>query len=257
MADYRVGYEMNIAIVEDNNSDADMLIMLLSRYKEQRSLALSFVRYSCGEAFLASSCEEYQLIFMDIYLGETDGIETARRLAEQNTDSLIVFLTTSREDIWRAVKVHACFDYIEKNKLDYRRIEEILDAARKKLRLQTRMVEFYNGKQKVSLSPSKIQYLISDNKYTSIMLENGREMRCRITFSSLLDLLEEDTRFLLCNRGILLNMDFIRQADREIFVMADGKTFPIRKRDNISIMQRFNDHQFKKLNEQEGDLWTI
>lgn len=241
---------MNIAIVENNTSDAAVLVSFLNEYQKQYSLEINVSHYYSGEAFLASSCEKAHLIFMDIYLEGIDGIEAARQLTERNEDSLIVFLTTSNEEIWRAVKMHVCFDYIEKSTLEYSRIEEILNTAWKRLRLQTEKLEFYNGKQKVCLPISQIQYLVSSDKYTLIVLRNGQEMRCRVTFSSLYAMLEKEARFLLCNRGILLNMDFIRQADREVFVMADGQPFPIRKRNNTSIMQRFRDYQFEKLNEE-------
>ena len=187
---------------------------------------------------------------MDIYMEQIDGIEAARQILERNADCLIVFFTASREDIWRAVQVHACFDYIEKTALDYSRIEEILDAAHKKFRLQAKVLEFYNGKQKVRLPLSKIQYLVSHDKYTFITLEDGRELRYRVTFSSLCALLEKETRFLLCNRGVLLNMDFIKQANRETFVMTTGVSFPIRKRNHMGVIQKFNDYQFEKLSEE-------
>lgn len=241
---------MNIAIIEDKASDADILVSFLNRYQKNHALEFHVSRYSSGEAFLASPCQKFHLVFMDIYLEQMDGIETARRLAGQNRDTLIVFLTTSREEIWRAVQMHACFDYIEKDTLNYARLEEILDSSWKKLRLQAKTLEFYAGKQKMCLPMSKIQYLFSHDKYTFIMLANGQELRCRVTFSSLCALLENENRFLLCNRGILLNMDFIRQADRDIFVMTNGQSFPIRKRKHADVMQRFHDYQFQKLNEE-------
>ena len=64
-------------------------------------------------------------------------------------------------------------------------------------------------------------------------------------------ILQKENRFLLCNRGILLNMDFITKVGRETFVMADGKSFPIHKRNRMDIMKKFHDYQFEKLNEQE------
>lgn len=248
---------MNIAIVEDNDSDADILTALLTQYQKRFSSEIYLARYDSGEAFLASSCEKYHLVFMDIYMGQTDGIETAWQLLAKNADCLIVFLTTSKEDIWRAVKLHVCFDYIEKSSLNYPRIEEILTAAWKKLRLQAKVLEFYSGKQKVRLPLSKIQYLVSHDKYTFIILEDGQELHYRVTFSSLSSILEKETRFLLCNRGVLLNMNFISQANKETFVMTDGKSFPIHKRNHKNIIQRFNDYQFEKLNEQEVRQWKI
>ena len=110
---------MNIAIVEDRDFDADTLFSFIEQYKNHYSLELNLTLYKSGEDFLASAFETYHLVFMDIYLEEIDGVETARRILEHNADCLIVFLTTSKEDIWRAVKIHACFDYIEKSSLNY------------------------------------------------------------------------------------------------------------------------------------------
>lgn len=246
---------MNIAIVEDRDFDADTLFSFIEQYKKHYSLELNLTLYKSGEDFLASAFETYHLVFMDIYLEEIDGVETARRILEHNADCLIVFLTTSKEDIWRAVKIHACFDYIEKSSLNYLRIEEVLNSAWKKLRFRAKVLEFYSGKQKVRLPLSKIQYLVSHDKYTFITLENGQVLRYRVTFSSLFSILEKETHFLLCNRGILLNMDFITRTNRETFIMADGEAFPIRKRNRTAIIQKFNDHQFEKLNEQGDSSW--
>ena len=246
---------MNIAIVEDNKQDARLLAALLKSYQEQQHLELHFTWYSSSETFLTSAASEsFHLIFMDIYLDQTDGIETARKLLYHNMEVLIVFLTTSREDIWRAVKIHGCFDYVEKSALNADRLSEILDTARKKLRLQAKMLEFFSGKQKVRLPLSRIQYLTAQDKYTCIALEQGDELRYRTTFSSLHSMLKNEARFLLCNRGVLVNMDFIKQTNREIFVMKNGQHFPIRKSDRLEILQTFNDYQFEKLNEQETSL---
>lgn len=243
--------KMNIALVEDRDADADVLSAHLAQYQKQHEGDFSFARYDSGEAFLASSFERYHLIFMDIYMGEMDGIEAARKILEKNADCLIVFLTASREDIWRAVKLHVCFDYIEKTELNYAKVEEVLNAARRRLRFQARVLEFFSGKQKVRLPLCKIQHLVSHDKYTFITLENGQELRYRATFSSLHSILQKEPEFLLCNRGVLLNMDYIAKTNRDTFMMADKKSFPIHKRNHMSIMQRFHDYQFEKLSEQE------
>lgn len=243
---------MKIAIVEDHRQDARLLAALLKDYQQQHPLELHLSWFSSGETFLeAASLESFHLVFMDIYMEQADGIETAQRLIRQNADTLIVFLTTSKEDIWRAVKVHGCFDYVEKESLNEKRVNEILDDAWKRLRLQAKVLEFYSGKQKIRLPLSKIQYLTSRDKYTSIVLESEEELCYRTTFSSLCSMLKNEARFLLCNRGILVNMDFIKQTDREIFVMRNGQRFPIRKNDRLEIIQKFNAYQFEKLNEQE------
>ncbi|HBA46689.1 MAG TPA: hypothetical protein DCZ91_02585 [Lachnospiraceae bacterium] len=243
---------MKIAIVEDDKRDRDILTAFLSKYEEEHTQELSTVSYPSGEEFLCmSSTEKYSLIFMDIYLGDgIDGIETARRLRERGEEGLIVFLTGSREDIWRAVQLHDCFDYVDKESLGYTRVEKLMDDVCQKLRVQVKALEFWSGKQKIRLPVSRIQFLVSHDKHVIITLDNGSEMCYRATFASVSALLEEESRFLLCNRGILLNMDFVRRAHSETFEMAGGSLLPIRKRNRGQIMQAYHEYQFEKLNEE-------
>lgn len=249
---------MNIAIVDDNKQDTDTLAAFLKQYCAQRFLKLHLLRYASGEAFLSDiSARDCQLVFMDIYMEQTDGIETARQFLSTNPEALIVFFTTSKEDIWRAVALHECFDYLDKAALDYQKIEKLLDDAGKRLRLRARVLEFYHGKQKIRLPLSRTISLVSQDKYTCITLTNGQELRYRVTFSSLAAMLESDSRFLLCNRGVLLNMDYIQQVNRDTFVMRNEQFFPIRKSNRAKIIQTFNDYQFTKLNEQEATGWTV
>ena len=260
---------MKIAVVEDNRQDVDILAALIRQYEQKHSTQLSLAYYSSGEAFLAaSSFEAYQLVFMDIYMNEDtacgqvdgtdgmdgaggiDGIETARRLNAVQADCLIVFLTTSRDDIWRAVGMHACFDYVEKGNLTFERVEKLLDDVHRKFHMQAKVLEFYSGKQKIRFSLSKIQYLVSHDKYIIFTMEDGGEQSCRSTFSSICAMLEKESRFLLCNRGIMVNMDYIRKADKESFEMVNGTFLPIRRRSHLEIMKKYNDYQFAKLNEE-------
>ncbi len=243
---------MTIAIIDDNQHDSDYLAALLERYQQLNSRQLRLLRYPSGELFLAepfaSSC---QLVFMDIYMEQIDGIETARRFRQLNLDALIVFFTASREDIWRAVALHECFDYIDKSTLNYQKIESLLNDAHKKLRYQAKILEFYHGKQRIRLPLARTACLVSQDKYTCITFAGGQEARYRVTFSSLYSMLETDAHFLLCNRGVLLNMDYIKKAGRDVFVMTTGQSFPIRKNNRSQIIQTFNDYQFAKLNQQE------
>lgn len=249
------GYEsmkLKIAIVEDDKWDIDILETFLRRYEREHDLELCIFCYCSGEEFLkAASAEKYEIIFMDIYMGEgIDGIETACGLRELGEEGLIVFLTNSRDDIWRAVGMHTCFDYIDKERLDYARTEKLLDDACRKLCRQRKTLEFYSGKQKVRLPLFRIQFMVSQDKYVIIKLMGGREMRCRVTFASLSAMLEGESRFLTCNRGILLNMDHIKKVNTDTFEMTDGSLLPIRKRNHARVMETYYEYQFEKLHEE-------
>lgn len=243
------GSSMYIAVVEDDKKDIDMLLRSLDQYREKYRCEMTITCFQSGEGFLASlEKEKYTAVFLDIYLGQMDGIETARRLWRYQPHCLIIFLTSSTEHIWQAFKVH-CFDYIDKKDFTQKRIFEVLDDLRRKLPTLDQNLEFICGNRSVRIPMRKIQHILSDNNYTLFMMEDGTQYRYRIPFRNVLALTEQADFFLNCNRGILLNMNDIIKEEIDVYVMKNGQRFPIRRFDRGAIKDIYHQYQFKKLEE--------
>ena len=105
-----------IAIVEDQAADARRLEELL----QQQLPAAECTWFTCGDDFLRAAAEPglYAVVFLDICMAGTNGIETARRLRQADPEVLIVFVTSSPEYVWDAFPVHP-FDYLLKPCLLY------------------------------------------------------------------------------------------------------------------------------------------
>ena len=104
--------KLQTAIVEDQKPDAERLEQLLKKaFGEEEILCRRFV---CGDDFLKEfPGEGYQVVFLDICMEGTNGIETARQLRAADPELLIVFVTSSPEYVWDAFPVHP-FDYLLK-----------------------------------------------------------------------------------------------------------------------------------------------
>ena len=64
---------------------------------------LIFLSYSDGNSFLNTYVPgDFDLIFMDIYLNELNGIDIVRKIRQMDSKVMIVFLTTSKEHIFEA-----------------------------------------------------------------------------------------------------------------------------------------------------------
>ena len=100
-----------IAIVEDQTPDAQRLEELL----QQQLPEAECTWFACGDDFLRAAAEPglYAVVFLDICMAGTNGIETARRLRQADPEVLIVFVTYSPEYVWDAFPVHP-FDYLLK-----------------------------------------------------------------------------------------------------------------------------------------------
>ena len=195
--------------------------------------------------FLAAfPSKEYQVIFLDICMEGTNGIETARILRRADPDLLLVFVTSSPEYVWDAFPVHP-FDYLLK---PYReeKLFQLADELRRVLFRAEPELEVRIARQQVHLPLRKIQYAMAQNHYVRIVSDDG-ECRTVSTFSQVEQLLRAQENFIVCNRGVILNMDKVLRLDCDCFEMLDGTCLPVRQKDKNALFAQFTQYQFRHM----------
>lgn len=245
---YKTGDEpMNIAVVDDNRQESALLTRFLHQYEEKYGFNMTISCFPDGEDLIASLRKtDYMIVFLDIFMEHMNGIETAKKLWESDPQCLIIFLTVSQEHIWQAANLH-CFDYIDKKELTKERIFHVLSDIRRRLPAIHQTLDFFSGSQQIQLPIHRIQHILSDNNYTIFKMTDGTEYRYRVSFRNISELTECTGGFLNCNRGILLNMDYIIQEEADVYVMENGQRFPIRRADRTFIKNTYHNYQFEKL----------
>lgn len=236
--------ELRFAVVEDRLPDAQRLESLL-RLAFGGGQPLVCDHYESGDAFLAAfPSKEYQVIFLDICMEGTNGIETARILRRADPDLLLVFVTSSPEYVWDAFPVHP-FDYLLK---PYReeKLFQLADELRRVLFRAEPELEVRIARQQVHLPLRKIQYAMAQNHYVRIVSDDG-ECRAVSTFSQVEQLLRAQENFIVCNRGVILNMDKVPRLDCDCFEMLDGTCLPVRQKDKNSLFAQFTQYQFRHM----------
>lgn len=151
--------ELRFAVVEDRLPDAQRLESLL-RLAFGGGHTLVCDHYESGDAFLAAfPSKNHQVVFLDICMEGTNGIETARILRRTDPDLLLVFVTSSPEYVWDAFPVHP-FDYLLK---PYReeKLFQLADELRRVLFRAEPELEVRIARQQVHLPLRKIQYAMA------------------------------------------------------------------------------------------------
>ena len=236
--------ELRFAVVEDRLPDAQRLESLL-RLAFGGGQPLVCDHYESGDAFLAAfPSKNYQVVFLDICMEGTNGIETARILRRADPDLLLVFVTSSPEYVWDAFPVHP-FDYLLK---PYReeKLFQLADELRRVLFRAEPELEIRIARQQVHLPLRKIQYAMAQNHYVRIVSDDG-ECRAVSTFSQVEQLLRAQENFIVCNRGVILNMDKVLRLDSDCFEMLDGTCLPVRQKDKNSLFAQFTQYQFRHM----------
>ena len=75
---------MQIAIVDDRAEDREELSVCLENYMKKHQLDYTLTEFEDGENFLKAAAQvDFQLVFMDIYMENMDGIEVAEGYARK------------------------------------------------------------------------------------------------------------------------------------------------------------------------------
>lgn len=234
---------MKIALVDDEPRYLAEMEALCHAYAKERDCALALSSFSGGEAFLAALADtEFSVVFLDIYMAGLDGIAAARRLRERDPGCILVFLTSSRDFMPEAFSCHA-FDYVSKP-IDPARLARVLDDARKLLPAAHKYIELTHDRKKSRVFLRDILYAVTDGHYLEVALTDGSTLRPRMTAPEFLQRAGGDSRFLLANRGVILNLSHIRSFGDGFCVMEGGATLPLRVRDTKRVEQAVMDHTF-------------
>ena len=231
---------LRIAIVDDLPQDAERLQQALTAEGQT-----NIIRYESGDALLSAiSPEQLDALFLDICMEGTNGIDTARKLREQAPTLPIVFVTSSKEYVWQSFPVHP-FDYLLKP-FEQARIRQLLDDPLRILQHPEPEIEVRFARKLMRLPYSKVYYALAQNHFVRIMSDEGE---CRATgiFAQVEKELCADPRFLVCNRGIIINMSAVLRFENDCIQMLDGTQFPVRQKDKGRLFATFTQYQFRHM----------
>jgi len=211
---------MKIAIVEDETAYAVALVDLLHRWEEKHETAIQISDYTSGELFLNSRVNDYDLVFMDIQMGGSDGVFTARALRERGYDGQLVFLTAFSEYVFEGYDVRA-LNYLLKP-VTYEKIAKCVDYVAAKLRDGYYLVKEQGALVRVPYS--EILYLSSANHSTQIFTVSSTY---RQTESIKRMYKELPSAFLFCHRTLIVNMAHVMQLRGRELLLSDKTVLPV------------------------------
>ena len=225
---------INIAIVDDNLPD----VVKLESYIQNWNLS-NVSSYNNGSEFLREfEPGKFHVVFMDIIMDGLSGIQTARQIRSEDSQILIVFITTSREYAFDAFSVHP-FEYIIKP-FNENSVAKVLDEAARFFASPDPSVAIKIPHCEYNIPIRLIISAVSSNHSVEINLSNGKNLLSNMRFAQIEKMLVQFPNFLACNRGVIVNMSQISALDKDVFVMKNGERFPIRVNGRAKIISRFS-----------------
>ena len=99
------------------------------------------------------------------------------------------------------------------------------------------VLTFISQRNEINLYYSEIVTITSLRNYLEICTKSGNEYKTRMTFSVISEQLLQDPRFLIINRGVLVNMDLVIDISEKSCAIMNGIQFPVNTREHKKMRQ--------------------
>jgi len=214
---------LRIAVCEDLEKDSEHLNSLIGESGIDTEVSL----FKSGGAFLASQpAGKYDLVFLDIYMGNITGVDAARILRSSDEQCGIVFTTTSEDFRSEAFDVGA-EQYLIKPVAK----EKLLRVLQKRMPERRRRACTVNVKGKhIEIPFDDIMYVEVKNHNCIVHMTDGEiNTGTTMTIEGFQNILPA-TRFMRCHKSYIVNLSYVKSVDRD-FLMKNGDTVYIRRSD--------------------------
>lgn len=216
--------DFKIAICDDSADDRAYLAALVKKWAVQSGHTAQLSEFASGESLLFhySGDRCWDILLLDIEMGQMDGVTLARRIRADNQRLQIVFITGFPDFMAEGYEVSA-LHYLMKP-VDPEKLLAVLNRAAGNLGKTEKHFRVSFDRQTVLVPLSKITYIEAQKQYVAIHTE-AREYRMKASLSDTEAQLDE--YFFRCQRSFLVNLRYVQRIDRDSLLLTDGTSVPI------------------------------
>ena len=235
---------MRAAIIDDREDDRTILHRELDSVLRERGFSVDAIDlFTGGEDFLDSFEKgKYDLIFFDIYMEGINGIQTASEVRKLDGDVRVVFVTTSNDFAAESYSLRA----------DYYLLKPFVHEDIVKAMTVIDLADY--ERQRTVTFPDQSSCLLHDIIYTEyynhkivIYLKNARKKKIRASQAKMESLLCGNDAFVTCNKGIIVNLEYVRRIEDGMVVLEEKHQVPVSRRRMTEIRKAHAEFLFQQV----------
>jgi len=224
---------MYIVICEDEHNFAEELQQELGSILQQKEVECRICYCDSGEAFRSEMEREepVDLLFMDLHLGDADGVELVKEQARNSVKIPTVFLSSMEERIAEGYDVNAFHFLFKRNYKE--KLPDLMERFFNEIYVRKAIV-IQDRDTVVRLNFAEIYYVESDNRNTAIhtAVSSYQEKSSIQNFAKQLP----EELFIEAYHSLYLNVDHIRKVNMDTVVMDNDKELPVSRRKRKALM---------------------
>lgn len=214
--------DYRIAICDDRQEDREYVRQLTARWAQQRGNQVEMTEFCSAEQFLFSCPQpDFDLLLLDIEMGEMDGVSLAKQVRRTNELMQIVFITGYSDYITEGYEV-AVLHYLMKP-VKEEKLFVVLDRAVERLHKNTKVLTLETAEEMVRVPLYQVSALEVQRNYVTVHARQDYTVK-----KSLSELMEQlDERFFRVGRSAVVNLNDISRVTRSDIYLTDGRIIPL------------------------------
>lgn len=223
---------IKIGICDDSVIDIEIMRAFLSDYYTKKNVFCEITTFKSGEELIDTykrQGNKFHLLFLDIYMKQLNGIQTATLIRQHDQNVKIVFCTVSLEHAVDSYDVFA-YGYLVKP-FDVNKMKTLLDKFTKSVignEVSHIRVKSEYADRLVALDD--IVYIESNDKVLYIHKKDHESIKTYGKLSNVEEQLNEK-QFLRCHQSYIVNLKYVTGFEDNDFMTVLQEIVPIRKKD--------------------------
>lgn len=214
---------IRIAILDDKKEAADNIASILGQiYLPSHTLDIftdtaSLLNVAAGKAF--------DIIFLDIVLGNENGIELANSITNVRPETNIIFISAYPEyysDVYSAKHI-----YFLTKPINLEHMKKAVDIALDNI--NGNYILLPKNKSKIRVSKSSVIYAEGELKKCILYFNDGTSESFNIPLTQL-ECILNDHRFIRIHQSFIVNMEYITQFGKGAVTLSNGKKLMITRK---------------------------
>lgn len=227
---------LKIALVDDETIQIDTMKFLVKQAAADLDLSTTILDFSSGEAFLfgLEDHPDLDMVFLDIEMNETDGLEVAKTIRQTDKELPIVFATAFGEYAVQGYDVQA-MDYLLKP-IESDKIKRVLKRHLDRQPTVRETVTIESQGEIIKLSLDDILYVEVNRRECDIHL-NDEIITLNRTLKEIADELNDD--FVQTHRSYLVNVMHMNRLLKTDIELSNKAVVPVSRRLAKTVQERF------------------
>ncbi len=216
---------INIGVCDDDKNFLDFIESRIIEILQDEKENIRIHKFKNGRDFLKAYKKEdkpFDLIFLDIYMPQIDGLEVAEIIRKKDEESLLIFLTSMEEEVYKAFKYNT-FRFIRKSHMD-EELEEALISAMEELAVEKHIFKTSQGQ--VVLSTNEILYFEFMERVVHIVTFDNK-YRTNIRRFKDIENIFLPKGFVGIHRSCIVNQNYIKAIENLEITLDNGEKLPV------------------------------